>query len=172
MYITKKHKEYKMTTVVWSKGVLAADGRCTAGNRISSETKQKIYPVESGVVRGSPVICFALAGAADMFDRVGEWITEGCPVTDDFKDTGFSTIIVTKDEAYYYTSESNDLYELGDDESETIGSGGEFAVSALAFGKNAIEAVRHAGSIDLFTGGTGCYINCRAEKLELREFKV
>lgn len=159
-----------MTTVVWDGKTLAADGRCTAGNIIAGESMDKIKVDVHSEVRGSTVIAYALAGAADMFDRVGKWIEEGCPVTDEFKECNFETVIVTEDSAFMYCSESNDLFEIPG--SQCLGSGHDFAVSALALGRSAIKSVQHAASIDLFTGGTGTYINCRTKKLVLKKFEV
>lgn len=160
-----------MTTIVWDGKMLAADGRCTSGNRIADEKVNKIRLCPGAVVRGSAVICYSLAGAADMYDIVGDWIQDGCPVTDHMKEKEFGVIIITEDNAYVYGSESNDIYPVGSC-TETLGSGSEFAMSALYFGKNAIQAVQHAAGIDLYTGGTGTYIDCRAEELHLREFKA
>ncbi len=151
--------------------MLAADGRCTAGNRIVDERVSKIRLCPGAVIRESAVICYSLAGAADMYDIVGEWIHDGCPVTDTMAGKEFAVVIITEDNAYFYTSESNDIYPI-DSCPETLGSGGEFAISALHFGKNAIEAVQHAAGIDMYSGGIGTYIDCRKEKLVLREFKA
>ena len=148
-----------MTTSVWDGKTLAADGRVTAGNRISQEDRDKIFLDGVTKLRGSTVICYSLAGAADMVDRVGAWIREGCEVTEDFKDTNFELIIVTEDKAYSYSSESNDLFEL--QTPDCVGSGYDFAHSALAFKKNAVQAVKHAATLDIYTGGIGTYINCR-----------
>jgi ATP-dependent protease HslVU (ClpYQ) peptidase subunit len=160
-----------MTTIVWDGKTLAADGRATAGNRIADERVSKIRVLPGAVVRGSPVICYALAGAADMYDIVGTWIQEGCPVTEDLEDKEFATIIITEDNAYVYGSESNDIYPVGDC-TETLGSGSEYALSALALKMNAVKAVKHAAKIDMFSGGIGTYINCRTKKMVLKEFEV
>lgn len=160
-----------MTTIVWDGKILAADGRCTKGNVVASESFVKIH-TSNGVVRGSRVICYSLAGRADLYDRIGDWIGDGCPQVDEFLEAEFSAIIITEDGLYEYGEGSHDLVKLPDGDFSTLGSGGEFAHSALVFGKNAIEAVQHAASIDLFSGGNGMYIDCRCDHPELKEFKV
>ena len=164
-----------MTTIVWKDGVLAADGRASTSNRIASDKVRKIVMLPGAVLRGSPVICFALAGAADMQHRVGEWIREGCPVDLEhhFDGTEFGCIIVTEAEAYIYADDFGDIMPLGDEVLECLGSGGSFATSVSYLGYNAIKCVKHAARIDIFTGGTGTYIDCRAKgDLYLKEFAV
>ena len=159
-----------MTTIVWDGKTLAADGRCTAGNRVASNDMDKIYVDVHSEVRGSTVIAYALAGSADMAHRIGEWINEGCEVTDEFKECNFECVIITEEEAFVYCSESNDICTTFGN--QCLGSGHDFAVSALAMGKNAVKAVQFAASIDIFSGGTGTFINCRTKKLVLKKFEV
>jgi len=46
-------------------------------------------------------------------------------------------------------------------------------MSALHFGKNSIEAVQHAASIDIFSGGEGAYVTCRdVDRAELKGFTI
>ncbi len=159
-----------MTSIAWDGKTLAADGRCTSGSRIMQDNRAKILVDVHSEVRGSTVIAYALAGAADMTHRVGKWIEEGCPVTEDFKDCEFECIIITEDKAFTYSAEANDIFEL--QSSEALGSGYYYALSALKLRKNAVQAVKFAATIDIFSGGIGTYINCRTKKLVLKEFEV
>ena len=164
-----------MTTIVWDGKTLAADGRMTCGNTISEENRQKIFIDTVSEVRGAPVICYALAGQADMTARLGEWIKEGCPHTVEgvpvsWGDNGFECVIITTDAAYTYCTESGDLLELFT--GFTLGSGGTFAQTALHLGKDAKSAVKIAAQMDLFSGGIGTFINCRTKKMQLKEFEV
>ena len=160
-----------MTSIAWDGKRLAADGRCTAGNRVVADDMVKIHMDGSSTVRGSMVICYALAGAADLMNIVGDWIAEGCPVDKDLSEKEFECLIITVDDCFVYCKGSNDIFRSPG--YETLGSGGEFAMSALHFGKNAIESVQHAASIDIFSGGEGAYVTCRdVTKAELKGFKT
>lgn len=159
-----------MTSIAWDGITLAADGRCTKGNIIGSDHCTKIFTTVHSELRGSRVIAYALAGAADMQFRIGEWISGGCEVTDEFKECNFECIIVTEDDAYMFCSESNDICTTFGN--QALGSGYDFILSAMKLGKNAVKAVQHASSMDIFSGGTGLYLNCRTKKLVLKEFKA
>lgn len=159
-----------MTSIAWDGTTLAADGRCTKGNIIGSDHVAKIFVDVHSQVRGSTVIAYALAGSADMQHRIGKWIEEGCEVSDEFKECNFECIIITEDDAYMFCSESNDICTTFG--KQALGSGYDFILSAMHLGKNAVKAVQHAASLDIFSGGTGTYINCRKRKLELKEFQA
>ncbi len=156
-----------MTTIVWDGKTLAADGRTSKGSVISQDDRIKIH-MASGLVRGSKVICYAIAGVADMVDVLGDWIKEDCPITDEFQDKEFAVIIITEESAYLYHDTSNDLFELQCN--ECLGSGGVYAEAVLPLGFNAVKACKHGASIDLFSGGTGCYVNCRDGVPKLSRF--
>lgn len=159
-----------MTTVVWDGKKLAADGRMTSFNQLVDDNFAKITIDTVSKLRGSTVICYAIAGSADMLYRIGEWIKEGCPHDVEWKDASFECIIITTDKAYIYCNESNDILPIK--HSVTLGSGGEFAKVGLHQGKDAVACVKLSGQMDLYTGGTGTFINCRAKKMVLKDFEV
>ena len=164
-----------MTTIVWDGKTLAADGRMTCGNQVEDDNRQKIFVDGQSQVKGATVICYALAGQADMYDRVGEWIKEGCPHTKDGIETDWGTItfevlIITTESVYIYNTLSGDLLEIF--HKTCLGSGGEFAQTALHMGKDAKASVKIAAQMDLFSGGVGTFINCRTKKMVLKEFEV
>lgn len=162
-----------MTTIVWDGKTLAADGRMTTGNTVAEDNRAKIFVDTVSKLYGETVICYALAGSADMTHRIGEWISEGCPHTvegqaKDWGKASFEVIIITTQSVYMYYSESNDLLEIF--HKVCLGSGGEFAQTTLHMGKDAKASVKLACEMDLFSGGVGTYINCRTKKLVLKEF--
>ena len=164
-----------MTTIVWDGKTLAADGRMTCGNQVNEEDRKKIVIDTQSQVRGATVICYAMAGQADMSDRLGEWISQGCPHTTDgipvdWGDNSFEAIIITTEAAYLYCTRSGDLLEIN--HKTCLGSGGEFAQVALHLGKDAKSSVKIAAQMDLFSGGIGTFINCRTKKMVLKEFAV
>ncbi len=159
-----------MTKVVWDGKTLAADGRMTSYNMLAEDRFAKITIDTVSELRGSTVICYALAGSADMVYRIGEWIKAGCPHDVEWKDANFECIIITTDNAYLYATEMNDILPIK--HSVTLGSGGEFAKVGLHLGKNSVACVKLAAQMDLYTGGVGTFIDCRKKKLMLKEFEV
>ena len=159
-----------MTTIVWDGKTLAADGRVTASNRVVQDDRLKIFMAEESVVRGSRVICYAVAGVADIASVLDEWIYDGCPLTEEFKEKEFAVIIITEKSAYIYHDNANDLFEA--QTAECLGSGGVYAEAVLPLGFNAVKACKHGASIDLFSGGEGCYVNCRKGVPKLTRFKT
>ena len=164
-----------MTTIVWDGKTLAADGRMTTGNKVAEDDRQKIFVDTVSKLHGATVICYALAGSADMTNRVGKWIAEGCPHTVEghpyeWGDNFFEVIIITTESVFMYCSESSDLLEIF--HKVCLGSGGEFAQTALHMGKDAKASVKIAAEMDLFSGGLGTFINCRVKKMVLKEFEV
>ncbi len=162
-----------MTTIVWDGKTLASDGRMTKGNQVAEDNRQKIFVDGQSQLKGATVICYALAGAADMYDRIGDWIKDGCPyskdgIPTDWGEAYFEVIIITTEHAFVYNSSSNDILEVFG--GEVLGSGGEFAQTALHMGKDAKSSVKIAAQMDLFSGGTGMFINCRTKKMVLKEF--
>jgi ATP-dependent protease HslVU (ClpYQ) peptidase subunit len=88
----------------------------------------------------------------------------------DWGKSSFEAIIITTDAAYMYCTESGDLLEIF--HKTVLGSGGEFAQTALHMGKDAKASVKIAAEMDLFSGGIGTFINCRTKKMVLKEFEV
>jgi ATP-dependent protease HslVU (ClpYQ) peptidase subunit len=163
-----------MTTIVWDGKTLAADGRMTSHNRVLQDNRLKIFVTEGLDIRGDEVICYAHTGDADMTYRILTWMAEGCQHTIegrpvDWGDADFGVVIITRSHAYVYASESNDLLEL--ETSEAMGSGRDFAEVALHLGKDAKASVKLAAEMDIFSGGTGTYINCRVKHPKLKEFQ-
>ena len=164
-----------MTTIVCTGTTLAADGRMTMGNQVVDDHREKIYIDTVNKLRGHTVICYALAGSADMVNRCGAWIAEGCPHTVEghpyeWGEAYFEVIIITTESIFQYNTESNDLLEIF--HPVCLGSGGEFAQTAVHMGKDAKASVKIAAEMDLFSGGIGSYINFRAKKLVLKEFQA
>lgn len=140
------------------------------GNIKMQDDRVKIFEVHGAEVRGSEVICFAASGQADMATILVDWIKEGCPVTDVFKEDNFSMIIVTEEACFTYGQGANDLLEIECDES--MGSGGDFALTAMHMGKDAKAAVAVAAGMDVFSGGQGMFINCRVKNPKLKKYDL
>lgn len=161
-----------MTTIAWDGKVLAADGRVSGSDcSLLQDDRVKIYmsPKKNCKVRGSKLVCFAIAGDPTVKRMLESWIAEDCPLVEDFDDMDFGVLIITEDSAFTYASEMVDLYE--EQTAMAIGSGRPYAFSAMKLGKSAVMAVRHATTIDLYSGGVIRYIDCRCSKPELKTVK-
>jgi ATP-dependent protease HslVU (ClpYQ) peptidase subunit len=161
-----------MTTVVFDGKILAADGRATCGTLIVTADAIKIFNGQPGmVVHGEAIIAYGFAGRFDCIDAVTEWLINGADFYDlreifENDDAGFQLLVVT-DTTSYITGDGAYGW-MPNHSTAVLGSGTDAAMSALMFGRNAIEAVQHAMKMDTGTGGTIRYINCRDDKHVLK----
>lgn len=151
-----------MTTIVWDGKTLAADGRGTCGSLIVEDDAKKIVKLK-GEYSGEKALAIALAGVVGFEDEIIYGILSG----DQFiipQPAEFSGILVTDISVYTIHSKlvneedpskgthiPGDLYR--DPGNICIGSGMVAAYSALKFGKDAVEAVKHAINMDIYSGG-------------------
>ena len=133
-----------MTTIAYhhKDKQVAVDSRIAGGGIIGSDSFDKTIKNELGLW----IYCGAASDAKDLCclkhnDKVD-------PIPD------CSAFLIT-DGKCYYVGVNNDRYceyfELPFNEGK--GSGGEFALAAMDFGKNAKEAVEYAITRDIYSGG-------------------
>lgn len=139
-----------MTTIVLKGNIIASDSMCTYGSEVFSNNVKKIHTVGD--------YTFALAGSYHHIEEVAdvlkseESFKEALSVIKESLDEE-TTILLHTGEVWYeiikgcYFQIPQDTLESG----YAIGSGGVFARSAMALGANAIQAVIHASSLDLYT---------------------
>jgi len=131
-----------MTTICFHKAsnTVAVDSRRTSGTFISSDKADKI--IHSGD------LIFILSGVVRDIHRV----VDAYPEVDDrvSEVTGF---LIKEDVAYSLGAVSGELYVLECDCDDAYGSGADFAIAAMDFGKSAAEAVEYAKTRDTNTGG-------------------
>lgn len=128
-----------MTTIAWDGRSLAADRRMSG-----YMTTCKIYPIEGGYLAG--------AGIPDQIVEVAAWLQEGAdkPALPDAAESEF--LIVRGNEAFWMTWPY--LREVRVREPfAVLGSGGPYALGALAMGADAKTAVEVAAQFDTDTGG-------------------
>jgi len=154
-----------MTTIVWANGELAADSRVCYGNRIGASPAKKIHTPESPAewwLMNERVAAFGLAGDASALSLLksalsastheGSGIKSSCmhaPVE-------FQALVITVDGSCWLITKEREvshLYICPAGDREAIGSGEEFAMAALACGKDAIGAVDIACQLDAGSGG-------------------
>lgn len=142
-----------MTTIAYKDGWIAADSCCTIGNYTSNSKKLYIIP-DVGVV--------GFAGAGNAMFKIADWWMEGCqgdaPTVDDDKGESCIGILVSRKGVFCLFNGVHPM-EI-DDPWFAIGSGSDFAISAMSLGKNPKEAVEHAMQFDVGTGGRVDCIYC------------
>lgn len=155
-----------MTTLVFDGQILASDGQMSSCNMVASLDYPKIFLAPEGTTyKGEHVIAYGIAGDCTGVDIIHEWIGAGLDTIPDFKkdheDFQFEIIMVTSEACYEFCTTYFGWCKV---KTSTMGSGGDFAASALVLRKNAVEAVKHAAMMDVFTGGVIRYISCHCEQ--------
>lgn len=134
-----------MTTVAYRDGFLAADDQGTFNNlkvRI-----RKIYVINGVGAIGFSGDCAAIVKTASW------WIDGRSTDPPDHGDgDGCEGLLVTKDGLFFLSKGVTPIQLY--DEFFAIGSGTDFAMSAMSLGKNAKEAVEFASKFDAFTSDT------------------
>ena len=131
-----------MTTIAIKDGYMVADGLACDGNMVTNKTAVKVIRLKGcGSLMGKAGRVGGIEEVADAFDR-GE-----LPKITNDEDV---FIIMHPHEGNFYLSVGG----LSKDEDiVAVGSGAPFALSAMRMGHSAIDAVRHAAEMDVYTGG-------------------
>jgi hypothetical protein len=132
-----------MTTIAWDGEVMAADKRANvAGSRI---TVTKIRRGRGGNLVG-------IAGNVSLFEDIFGWLCDGekRPDAQGEKGDWCEVLEVTADREVF-RHERLGRFQI-EDKQYAIGSGGDFARSAMACGLSAVDAVRMASRFDTATG--------------------
>lgn len=133
-----------MTTIVYShkEGVIACDSRTVSGGIIVSDDSKKF-----SIINGEHYFISGYTPDGDDLIRfyLGEEVNR----------TKYEcAVMYTKNGKVFLMSYEDEFstWELFCD--RCIGSGGDFALAALDYGKSAKEAVKYAMTRDIYTGGT------------------
>jgi ATP-dependent protease HslVU (ClpYQ) peptidase subunit len=141
-----------MTTVVWDGKILAADGRITGGSTIVEDDSQKIHKIK-GMFRGEHMLAYGYAGCASDGVLIREWLEDGA-IEDDYpEDLETHLIMITNKNAYETFDGALGKLMCMNIKKSAMGSGGDFALSAMLLGMNAVDAVKHACKLDIYSGG-------------------
>lgn len=133
-----------MTTIAYHHNTktIAWDSRATSGNVITSDTDKKMIEV-NGVKFW---LCGSVADERLLIDMYFGEKSEVIPETNAFAWDGDELFLVgVNDEALLWKQPLR--YD------KVLGSGGDFALSAMRLGLSAKEAVEHAKTLDCYTGG-------------------
>lgn len=144
-----------MTTIAYRDGVLAADSRLTVDNGSGARVHfcRKLFRKRITEGKKTFDVVIATAGEASSGMVFHDWYGSGKPIPDVFLHLGgdFTCLVLRPDGLFEY-----DVYcraEKIEEDIYAVGSGAMAALAAMHCGKSALEAVRIAARIDLYTGG-------------------
>jgi len=132
-----------MTTIAYKDGIIAYDGRCTAGGTIVYDDYEKMRERDGAFF-------FGAGGTSEINDLIkayhGEEITGDC---------GASAIVCKAGELSLIGYDDGKIWEspVRPDKPYAIGSGRDHAFTALDMGASAYQAIEMAAKRDTGTGG-------------------
>ena len=139
-----------MTTIATDGKTIACDLQFTHGNtkfkgnskifEVPSEVSQEILGCKKALIGGS-------GNAADL-GKAWAWFTNPSGRLPRIANTSF---LMLSENGIYFTSDLHTYLEIKD-KFYSIGSGADFARTALALGKSPLEAVKLAAKFDVMTG--------------------
>ncbi|MDX7992879.1 hypothetical protein [Xenorhabdus littoralis] len=149
-----------MTTIAWDGKNMASDSQSSMGDLVCSISEQKIHIPKKGetwIINNHEIAAIGMSGDCgsemELIDKLKAGInydTEFSPVRD------FSAIaVVSPLFAYLLFKDKSTTHALISKQIEpvAIGSGGICAQVAMLCGKNAMEAVDIAKTLDIYSGG-------------------
>lgn len=149
-----------MTTIATKDGIMCSDGRMSLGATIIKDDTVKVFNVNNhlvgvcGAARSISTFVSWLQKHTDfrmVSEQVGDLVDLIPPVLE--QDSDYTAIVVTPDKQVLLY-ESGVPIDMGNDVHMAIGSGGDFALSAMDSGLSAEEAVKVAMKRDVYSGGT------------------
>ena len=147
-----------MTTIAWDGETLAADSMANINGMVFDEDMVKIIKLK-GELFGEKLKAMAMAGHGSCINYVKDWVCSGDLGASKIEGINFCVIVITDISSYYADDETPFLSEFKG--ARSVGSGYPFAYSAMKLGLNAVDAVKHAISLDVYSGG-------KVRKLKLR----
>lgn len=144
-----------MTTIAYKDGVLAADSRLTVDHGSGARVHfcRKLFRKKITEGKKTFEVIVATAGEASSGMVFFDWYGTGKPIPEVLLHLGgdFTCLVLRPDGLFEF-----DVYcraEKIEEDQYAIGSGAMAALAAMRCGKSALEAVRIAAQIDLYTGG-------------------
>lgn len=159
-----------MTTIAWDGKNIATDSRATKGNNILQGNIVKLHKVE-GTFKDENLIAIGAAGSLSRLEDIVDWISKGGkpeempPGTLNSTDMT-STLVITNKGCWCFEFDKHPFKVPG---KYAIGSGSEFAISAMSLGISAMDAVHHAIKHDCFSGGPVLTLDSSTDLKEIKE---
>lgn len=155
-----------MTTIILTQDFIASDGLSTnAHDRVMSRSEAKMW-IRNGTI-------YALSGTSVMIEPLINWLSrhdgdpEKVPKCDATSTWSLLVIDAAGAAIYHNTAPYRDRVEVP----FAIGSGGDYALGAIAAGADARRAIEIAALYNTSTGGEIQVINI-AEALGLNQIQV
>tara|TARA_B100000700_G_C14916399_1_gene794907 strand:- start:678 stop:1214 length:537 start_codon:yes stop_codon:yes gene_type:complete len=146
-----------MTTIVWDGQQLASDSQLTVNwNVISQEPFIKLQLLKGTFINPETkeedaLVGMGFSGDAAQIYPFRDWLLAGCKreeYAEEFKEC--CVILVCRNSVWQFHYSPDPLPVRN---TVAVGSGCDFATSALSLGKTAPEAVRHAIKHDVYSSG-------------------
>lgn len=148
-----------MTTVVYRDGVMMSDGQVSFGDRIDQTNLKKVRKINGCLVGGAG----RLSSVLQFFSWFEEWsnaqLVQGDSphvqvfIPECLDDEDFTGLVVFTDGVIFMYEGGKRCYEIPGEKYYAIGSGADFALSAMDAGATAEEAITVAIKRDVFSGG-------------------
>lgn len=144
-----------MTTIAYDGKILAADGRATVGNLISAKKTQKIFPLKA-LVSGVEILgVLAGAGSYQSIMQVKQHIERAdlfeAVEVPDLEPGSFTGLLVLETGEAFILEDR--LIPMPVELPTAIGSGTDYAMTAMHLGKSSFEGVQAACELDCYSGG-------------------
>jgi ATP-dependent protease HslVU (ClpYQ) peptidase subunit len=138
-----------MTIVCWDGETLASDSRICSGTTIVDDRHKKIFKI-SGEYEGDSLLAIGLSGVVSQWGYVIQQLKSGEPFDQDHE---VSAIVIGKLYSYNVEAGQRFLGQYSKKIQLVVGSGQDFALSAMRLGLNAEQAVKHTIKHDASCGG-------------------
>lgn len=144
-----------MTTIAYDGRYVVADGRSTVGNLVTGKKARKIWVIDLTINGLTEKAIFAGAGSYQSINMVRSHLEREdflmAEVVPELEPGSFSGMVVLQDGRCYVLEDR--LVPMEQEYPTALGSGTDYAMAAMALGKSAVEAVRVACDLDVYSGG-------------------
>lgn len=149
-----------MTSIAFDGEYIAADSLCSCNGVVVDDNYNKIHTFKEEIkFKGEKILCIVLSGELNHITGLVDLIREG---QTKFDDGEYIAYIVTENACYRVEDEGRWYKDTA--KRWALGSGKEFALSAMVMGKSAKEAVKHACKLDVYSGGKIRVLKVRDKK--------
>lgn len=149
-----------MTTIAARAGMVAADSQITSGSGRKGRVRK--------LVRLSDGSIFGGAGAYQAVLKLRKWAESGFEGNRPTKTADAECMIVRPDASVWSLDGQGDPYEVMGD-FHAVGSGGDYALGAMAMGADPLQALKIAADLDAMTSGPFQVLTVAAPKRKRRK---